>query len=70
MTTSVCGEVHKANSYKKNNAWNLQILETSIFLASSGSFNVKNDNIDTSFSLFSLQILNLPALLQIIIIII
>ena len=36
----------------------------SIFLASSGSFNVKNDNIDTSFSLFSLQILNLPALLQ------
>ena len=39
----------------------------SIFLASSGSFTVKNDNIHSffvSFSLFWLQILNLPASLQ------
>ena len=34
----------------------------SIFLASSGSFTVKNDN--GFFTLFWLQILNLPALLQ------
>ena len=36
----------------------------SIFLASSGSFTVKNDNIHSFFSLFWLQILNLPASLQ------
>ena len=36
----------------------------SIFLASSGSFTVKNDNIHRFFSLFWLQILNLPASLQ------
>ena len=36
----------------------------SIFLASSGSFTVKNDNIHSFFSLFWLQIMNLPALLQ------
>ena len=36
----------------------------SIFLASSDSFNVKNDIIHTFFSLFWLQILNLPASLQ------
>ena len=36
-----------------------------IFLASAGSFNVKNDNCYTFFSLSWLQILNLPALLQI-----
>ena len=36
----------------------------SIFLASAGSFNVKNDNFDTFFSLSWLQMLNLPALLQ------
>ena len=36
----------------------------SFFLASSDSFNVKNDIIHTFFSLFWLQILNLPALLQ------
>ena len=33
----------------------------SIFLASSGSFTVKNDNIQSFFPLFRLQILNLPA---------
>ena len=38
--------------------------EISIFLASSGSFPVKNDNIHSFFSLFWLQILNLPASLQ------
>ena len=42
--------------------WNFG--KISIFLASSGSFNMKNDNIRTSFSLFWLQILNLPASLQ------
>ena len=43
----------------------LNFWKISIFLASSGSFNVKNDNIHTFFfSLFWLQILNLPALLQ------
>ena len=36
----------------------------SIFLASSGSFTVKNDNIHIFFFLFWLQILNLPASLQ------
>ena len=36
----------------------------SIFLFSSDSFNVKNDIIHTFFSLFWLQILNLPASLQ------
>ena len=36
----------------------------SIFLASSGSFTVKNDNIHSFFSLFWLQILKLPASLQ------
>ena len=36
--------------------WNFG--KISIFLASSGSFNVKNDNIHTFFSLFWLQILN------------
>jgi len=36
----------------------------SIFLASAGSFNVKNDNCHTFFSLSWLQMLNLPALLQ------
>ena len=36
----------------------------SISLASSGSFTVKNDNIHSFFSLFWLQILNLPASLQ------
>ena len=36
----------------------------SIFLASSSSFTVKNDNIHSFFSLFWLQIMNLPALLQ------
>ena len=36
----------------------------SIFLASAGSFNVKNDNFHTFFSLSWLQMLNLPALLQ------
>ena len=36
----------------------------SIFLFSSDSFNVKNDIIHTLFSLFWLQILNLPASLQ------
>ena len=35
-----------------------------IFLASSDCFNVKNDIIHTFFSLFWLQILNLPASLQ------
>ena len=34
------------------------------FLASAGSFNVKNDNFHTFFSLSWLQMLNLPALLQ------
>ena len=33
----------------------------SIFLASSGSFTVKNDNIHSFFALFWLQTLNLPA---------
>ena len=43
--------------------WNFARI--SIFSASSGSFNVKNDNIYTFFfSRFWLQILNLPALLQ------
>ena len=42
--------------------WNFG--KISIFLASSGSFNVKNDKIHTFFLLFWLQILNLPALLQ------
>ena len=42
--------------------WNLG--KISIFLASSDSFNVKNDIIHTFFSLFWLQILNLPASLQ------
>ena len=36
----------------------------SLFLASSGSFTVKNDNIHIFFSLFWSQIINLPALLQ------
>ena len=36
----------------------------SIFLASSGSFTVKNDNIHSFVSLLWLQILNLPASLQ------
>ena len=36
----------------------------SILLVSSGSFTVKNDNIHSFFSLFWLQILNLPASLQ------
>ena len=36
----------------------------SIFLASSGTFTVKNDNSHSFFSLFWLQILNLLALLQ------
>ena len=36
----------------------------SIFLAFSCSFTVKNDNIHSFFSLFWLQILNLPASLQ------
>ena len=36
----------------------------SIFIASSDSFNVKDDNIHIFFSLFWLQIINLPALLQ------
>ena len=36
----------------------------SIFLASVGSFNVKNDNIHPFCSLSWLQMLNLPALLQ------
>ena len=36
----------------------------SIFLPSAGSFNVKNDNFHTFFSLSWLQMLNLPALLQ------
>ena len=35
-----------------------------MLLASSGSFSVKNDNIHIFFSLFWLQILNLPASLQ------
>ena len=38
--------------------------KNSIFLASAGSFNVKNDNFHTFFSLSWLQMLNLPALLQ------
>ena len=38
--------------------------EISILLASSDSFNVKSDIIHTFFSLFWLQILNLPASLQ------
>ena len=42
--------------------WNFG--KISIFIASSDSFNVKNDNIHTFFSLFWLQILNLPASLQ------
>ena len=42
--------------------WNFG--KISILLASSDSFNVKNDIIHTSFSLFWLQILNLPASLQ------
>ena len=33
----------------------------SIFLASAGSFNVKNDNFHTFFSMSWLQMLNLPA---------
>ena len=42
-----------------------QSFHLSIFLASSGSFTVKNDNIHSFFfSLFWLQILNLPASLQ------
>ena len=41
------------------------IEKISIFLASSGSFNMKNDNIHSFFfSPFWLQILNLPASLQ------
>ena len=36
----------------------------SIFLTSAGGLNVKNDNFHTFFSLFWLQILDLPALLQ------
>ena len=36
----------------------------SIFLASAGTFNVKNDNFHTFFSLSWLKKLNLPALLQ------
>ena len=36
----------------------------SIFSASAGSFNVKNDNFHTLFSLTWLQMLNLLALLQ------
>ena len=36
----------------------------SIFLASFGSFTVKNDNIHSFFTLFLLEILNLPASLQ------
>ena len=42
--------------------WNFGTI--SIFIASSGTFNVKNDNIQTFFSLFWLKILNLPASLQ------
>ena len=42
--------------------WNLG--KISIFLAPFGSFNVKNDSIHNFFSLFWLQILNLPASLQ------
>ena len=38
--------------------------EISIFLASSDSFNLKNDIIHTFFSLFWLQILNLSASVQ------
>ena len=41
-----------------------QSFQISIFLASAGSFNVKNYNFHTFFSLSWLQILNLPALLQ------
>ena len=37
---------------------------SSVFLASAGSFNVKNDNFHTFFSLSWLQILSLPALVQ------
>ena len=37
----------------------------SIFLASAGTFNVKNDNFQLFFSLSWLQMLNLPALLKI-----
>ena len=36
----------------------------SILVTSSGSFNVKNDNIHTFFPFFWLQILNFPASLQ------
>ena len=42
--------------------WNFG--KVSIFLASTDSFNVRNDIIHTFFSLFWLQILNLPASLQ------
>ena len=42
----------------------LYLFSFSIFLASSGSFIVKNDNIHSFFSRFWLQILNLPASLQ------
>ena len=42
----------------------LKFRKNSILLASSSSFNVKNDNIHTFFSLFWFQILNLPASLQ------
>ena len=42
--------------------WNFR--KISIFLASASSFNVKNDNFHTVFSLSWLQILNLPALPQ------
>ena len=42
--------------------WNFG--KISIFLASSGSFNLKNDKFHSFFSLFWLQILNWPALLR------
>ena len=42
--------------------WNFG--KMSIFLASAGSFNVKNDKFHTFFSLSWLQMLNLPAWLQ------
>ena len=42
----------------------LKFRKISIFLASAGSFNVKNDNFHTFFRCLGLQMLNLPALLK------
>ena len=42
----------------------LKFRKKKIFLASAGSFNVKNDNFHPFFSLPWLRMLNLPALLQ------